>query len=139
MATIFYFVGPIENHLLGDRLKEAVAYLISFCATLLWSHEKLQRFLMLLFVFVFWVIMVLIPIDTLGARSEPLGEDELWLAVAIADFLPMFAFFAILSFAPLKAVNNRLSFAVIGMLLLIALNKMSVLGVQHFLEAPKVG
>ena len=65
--------------------------------------------------------------NLLGFRRDILGFYERWTR----DY-------AILSFAPLTAVNKRLLFVAMGTLLLLALNKISVLGVQHFLEAPKV-
>lgn len=110
-------------------------YFAPFGIVTLWSKEKLQRFVMLLLLTFFWAVMIVIPLGPmLQLKGSPVDVTS-----AIVGYVSIvLAFFAILCFAPLEEVNKRLLFIVIGTLLLIAFNKFSVLGVQHFLEPPRV-
>jgi hypothetical protein len=64
--------------------------------------------------------------------------------MAIAGILTWFTFvalqvglFAVVSFAPLRAVNKRLLFLILGVILFAALNEVSKLGLQQYIVAPK--
>jgi hypothetical protein len=132
--SLLQFFVQLENPHVRLWAVVFVINVIPFCAIVLWPNDRLQRFLMFLFVFAFWLIMVFIP-GAAGQLSAVSDSPVLFFTVWL---VPGFAMFVVLSFAPLTAVNKRLLFVAMGTLLLLALNKISVLGVQHFLEAPKV-
>ena len=121
-VSFFQYFNQLENQYAREWAVPLLVHVIPFCAIVLWPKDRLQRFLMFLFVFSFWFIMVFIPYKSLGGRLQ-LSGIELSVAIYGAGLLPAFAFFAILSFAPLIAVNKRLLFVAMGTLCYLRLTR----------------
>jgi hypothetical protein len=102
------FVFPLVILVMRDRLNAGV----SICLTM-----------------IFWIVI------TFNPTSEPVNptsqSDFLLAAFGVIWVLPMI----LLSVAPAKAVSRRLIFLALGLLLLIALNELSKLGLD--VSAPK--
>lgn len=88
-------------------------------------HAGVTAFLLL----IFWTILTF---NQLIATVELISVLPLILSVALISVLPLI----LLSVAPAKAVSRRLLFLAIGLILLIAFNELSKLGVD--VTAPKL-
>jgi hypothetical protein len=59
------------------------------------------------------------------------------IAFLYLPFALQIGLFAVISFAPLRAVNRRLLFIILGVNLLAGLNEISKLGLYQYIVAPK--
>ena len=99
----------------------------------LFARHRLSVALSLLLLTIFFQIIVLNPFADLFKRSTELGTPWGFSAAStMSVFLPLILF----SVAPAKAITRRLIFLALGLLLLIALNELSKLGLD--LTAPKL-
>jgi len=103
--------------------------------------------LLVLFIVAFFAILVIFPVRSLLA-SPSLPEIEGFNGISAAALMSwIMAVYSTVSLiavlivntVPVRQVNKRLSFVALSVLLLFALNMISVLGILNFLEAPKVG
>ena len=79
---------------------------------------------------IFWIIMTVIHLLNIRA-----GADNMTPVYTAFLMMPVLLLI-LLSVAPAKAISRRLIFLALGLLLLIALNELSKLGID--LTAPKV-
>jgi TIR domain len=96
----------------------------------LFSRERLHGALSVFLIFIFFIIIVLLQVSSMGATffvgfPEVAAVSSIWGLALI-----------LLSAAPAKAVSRRLIFLALGLLLLIGLNELSKLGLD--LTAPKL-
>ena len=112
--------------------------LVPFAVVIWASKERLQCFALVTLLTVFWFALAFIPLWLMAWAATP-GSD-----VNMVTFVALFAFplvtigvIAIDLLAPVKSINQRLLFLAIGTLSLVALNMVSVLGLQYLIEAPK--
>jgi hypothetical protein len=118
---------PIPAH--GAKLIISVALFAPSVAVItLFAKQRLHAALSAFFISTFFVIITLNQLLSM----EDSGALSASTALAMSWILPVF----LLSVAPAKAVGRRLIFLAIGLLLLIALNELSKLGLD--LTAPKL-
>jgi hypothetical protein len=98
----------------------------------LFSRHRLHAGLSILLLFVFFWIITVTPYQSMGATASH-------TVIAGASFIlsTWFIPLILLSVAPAKAISRRLIFLALGLLLLIALNELSKLGLD--VTAPKQG
>jgi hypothetical protein len=103
----------------------------------LFARDRLHAVMAACLMVIFWVIISVNPIVSIGMSSENPSDN---LAVAAAYFasaaMLLVLTLIILSAAPAKAVSRRLIFLALGLLLLVALNELSKLGLD--VTAPKL-
>ena len=124
---------------LGQRrtVQDAVFIWLSTIAMLfvfiLTVRDKVHAAVAVFLLVIFWTIIIVNQV----VATKPSGSDE-DVAVGAFAFILMLSFPVILfRVAPAKAVARRLIFLALGLLLLIALNELSKLGLD--LTAPKQG
>jgi hypothetical protein len=142
-------VAALRYELIGDSLANALpafGVLAPMIALVLASNEKLQSALMIVIVFVLLGLVVVFPmIDVLidaTRRMNPqefavYASSELFLAMTVLAVIPPLYAIAIATLAPVRLVNQRLLFLSLGVIVLIALNGISLLDLHRFLDAPK--
>jgi len=92
----------------------------------------------------FWIALAITPLLPLlaGAQdtSDPAARFHELTTIGYAGIssfpLLTIGIIVIALLAPVKSINRRLLFLAIGTLLLVALNKISVLGLHRVIEAP---
>ena len=142
-------VAALRYELIGNSLANALpafGVLAPMIALVLVSNEKLQSALMIVIVFVLLGLVVVFPmIDVLidaTRRMNPqefavYASSELFLAMTVLVVVPPLYAIAIATLAPVRLVNQRLLFLSLGVIVLIALNGISLLDLHRFLDAPK--
>jgi hypothetical protein len=100
----------------------------------LFARHRLHAGLSVFLIFIFYSIIAFFPLGAMfpGGIMSSEGEVPFLLSWALASALPLI----LLLVAPAKAISRRLLFLAIGLLLLIALNELSKLGID--LTAPKL-
>jgi TIR domain len=99
-------------------------------AMVLLAKHKLYAALSAFFIVIFSAIITFAPLFSMGASSDTVFM--LFVAIPLTWVLPLI----LLLIAPAKALSRRLIFLAIGLLLLIALNELSKLGLD--VTAPKL-
>jgi hypothetical protein len=120
--------------LLLGALVVFVANLVVPFAILIWAiKEHLQCVILVALLGCFWLAINVLP---LGVYKD-LDAEVFGLAFFVSLVLLPAGAIIIATIAPLRAVNQRLLFLVVGALALVALNAVSVFGLQRVLDAPK--
>jgi hypothetical protein len=107
----------------------ALALLIS--PIVLFANHRLHAAISVGLILTFCIIMAFLPLRELGPGNPDLDMNSL-VMLGLICILPLIT----LSVAPAKAVSRRLIFLALGLLLLIALNELSKLGLD--VTAPKL-
>jgi len=117
-----------------------VALLAAFAVVplvpIIWvSQQRLQCLALAALLTLFWIALAVVPLfsvarDASAAEATTLG----WAGVFSATLVPI-GVITIELLTPVKPINQRLMFLATGALFLVALNMISRLGLQHFLEA----
>jgi hypothetical protein len=97
------------------------------------SREHLQCVLLVVLLGCFWFAINVVPLSA----YKDLDAEIFGLAFFVSLVLLPAGAIIIATVAPLRAVNQRLLFLVVGALALFALNAVSVFGLQRVLDAPK--
>jgi hypothetical protein len=118
-----------------DHAVEGIAFTIS--PTVLFARHRLHAAISTGLMLVFFIIISFLPLRELGAMAIQDMSFHMSIFVPVIAFgliciLPLF----LLAVAPAKAVSRRLIFLALGLLLLIALNELSKLGLDVI--APKL-
>ena len=100
----------------------------SIAVTTLFAKQRLHAALSASFMYIFFIIIAFLQL----VYMQEGGELSAFSALAISWILPVI----LLSVAPARAVSRRLIFLAMGLLLLIALNELSKLGLD--VTAPKL-
>jgi hypothetical protein len=105
------------------------------------SHHRLQTAVVSLLIIIFWTIIIVTPIQGIASSTEGLPPLRLGSGFEVSVDIVQRTMWApliliLLSVAPAKAISRRLIFLALGLLLLIALNEISELGLD--LTAPKL-
>jgi hypothetical protein len=154
-----YSPGVLE--LVNDRLIDnffvlAIVFLPVTALMVILARARLHAAAAIFFMVIFWTIIIYnqfirpsemlsqvlgagahMPAEILLRQSEDPGEYLGFAAAITAGYTMIFVLLLILlSVAPAKAVSRRLLFLAIGLLLLIALNELSKLGLD--VTAPKL-
>jgi hypothetical protein len=110
------------------------------------SNEKLQSILMIVIVFVLVGLVVVFPtMDVVLDATRRMSPQEFSAYLSSEFFVAMTALvtvpplyaIAIATLSPVRLVNQRLLFLSLGVIVLIALNGISLLDLHQFVNAPK--
>jgi len=121
--------GSDEGHLLVLVLNSLTPIAVVGFFSVSYSTQRLHAIVAIVLVIIFWIIITIGQLVTMGI-PQTLAEPA---AGTIMALLPI----VLLIVAPAKAVSRRLIFLALGLLLLIALNELSKLGLD--VTAPKLG
>jgi TIR domain len=114
---------------LPKEVAHSMMFLPPLVLILLWSRASLHAALSAGLVFMFFMIIAMVQFNRIDFTY--IDITPIFVAVVLVWALPLI----LLSVAPAKAISRRLIFLALGLLLLIALNELSKLGVD--LTAPK--
>ena len=112
------------------------AFAVVPLAPIIWvSQQRLQCLALATLLMLFWITLAVVPLfsvarGTSAAETTTLG----WAGVFSAMLVPI-GVIAIELLTAIKSINQRLLFLATGVLLLVALNMISRLGLDHFLVA----
>src|SRR5262249_38781200 len=105
-------------------------FFLPFVVVVMWfARNRLNTGVSICLMIIFWIIIIF---NQIGWRTSTDGFTLLLFAVPMIWMLTLI----LLSVAPAKAVSRRLIFLAIGLILLIALNELSKLGLD--VTAPKL-
>jgi hypothetical protein len=148
IGQLIWIVGlaAIQEAVWGDRgspppvsgviltVRAFVVFLPIAIVAMMFARYKLHAFVASYLLVMFWTIITVRPlIGTLSATNVNTSMAVATAGLLIILVLPII----LLSVAPAKAISRRLIFLALGLLLLIALNELSKLGLD--LTAPKQG
>jgi hypothetical protein len=129
MIVVFFAVSfiPEPSSDEAQYLKITLMFISPLVIVILFSRHKLQTSLVILLFFIFSIVII-----------TSLGDIDVVSFAASVTFVSAFFLMPLilLSVAPAKAAARRLIFLALGLLLLIALNELSKLGLD--VTAPKV-
>ena len=128
LVVVIFSHTYILNLLLSRLLVLCVMVFAPAIVTILFAQHKLHAALSVSVISLFFVIIALHPLMTASEENA----IESFSALALSFVLPVI----VLSVAPAKAISRRLIFLALGLLLLIALNELSKLGLD--VTAPKL-
>src|SRR5262249_13953251 len=129
LVILFILWGPDAPGLYSSTV--ALAFMIS--PVVLFARHRLHAAISASLMLTFFTIITSIP---LRGQPEYIEPSEIIVLVFITAGLVFILPVILLSVAPAKAVSRRLIFLALGLLLLIALNELSKLGLD--LTAPKI-
>jgi hypothetical protein len=130
---------PMLSKAEKDNILVVTAVIVPAIVTSLFGGPsgRLQRAMMASMLSIFALIILLLPaVNDSVDHGSALGMAL--VATAILFSYPV-AVAAFMSFGPVQALNRRLMFLTLGTISLIVLNQLSLLGAQHWLEAPAGG
>jgi hypothetical protein len=82
---------------------------------------------------IFYSVLVYVPATTLNQQVPYFLPIVGWKAMALY-FIPAIGLMAIVSFVPAQYISRRLSFLLIGTILLFALNEISILELRYYIS-----
>jgi len=134
-------LAPDVSLILSLELFFPLAMLVGL---VVFARHRLQTAVAALLLGIFWTIITFNQIIRTYTETSMPADDTLDFGTLVALFAPLVAAIAmllvlpliLLSTAPAKAVSRRLLFILIGLILLIALNELSKLGLD--VTAPKL-
>ena len=128
---LHYFLLPLVLFALFSEKTVGYIFPLSFIAPsviiVLFARHRLHAAVSTILITTFFTIIALTQLMNLNA-----GSAATYSAVSISMVLPLI----LLSVAPAKAISRRLIFLAIGLILLIALNELSKLGLD--VTAPRL-
>lgn len=120
---------------------------LPFMALIYAARQRWQCVLTVSLFLVFWSVLVFLPareiLLMIAAEIAPNGWSpefeaaamELALSALAVTFVPAVGLIAIVALTPLKSINTRLVFLLLGTIVLISLNKISTLELHKYLLA----
>jgi len=127
MAYYMLDVASLVSKTTDELIAVSVMFIVPPISIVLFVMHRLHAALSVFLITIFFIIIALAQLFSMGA-----GDAAGLSATALASVLPLI----LLSVAPAKAVSRRLIFLALGLLLLIALNELSKLGLD--VTAPKL-
>jgi len=132
MVTVANVLGATPRNML-ELL--AVFPLVPVAVIILASRDRPNCLALVTLLTVFWIVLAVVPLFPIARDTSEQEQLTLgWAAVFSATLVPIGAI-AIDLIAPVKSINQRLLFLATGALLLVALNMISRLGLDHLLVA----
>jgi hypothetical protein len=137
MAASLFIWRVIAEDYLPEKIAE-MAFFVALIAPLviivLLSKERLHAALSVVLTVLFFIVIAMEQFRSMVASADDISSIS--RAVVIAVYLTWVLPLILLSVAPAKAVSRRLIFLALGLLLLLALNELSKLGLD--VTAPKL-
>jgi hypothetical protein len=126
-----------EVQLLLTRVALALAWIAPYLLLIGLSDDRLHVAYTSVLLIIFYAVLVYIPATTLNREAPYFLRVVGWKAIALY-FIPAISLMGLVSFVPAEAISRRLSFLLIGVLLLFVLNEISLLELRpYFLEQPR--
>jgi hypothetical protein len=101
------------------------------------SRERTQCLVSAVLYLFFSIVLVVGPLLAMVLRKQVEMDSFSIVTIAFLPLVLQLGLTLIVSFAPLRAVNRRLVFIVIGVFLLVALNEISKLNLYQYFLAPR--
>jgi hypothetical protein len=120
-----------STQLLVTRTVLLLAWTAPYVLLIIFSEDRLQVAFTSVLLVTYYTILVYVPATTLNREAVYFLPVVGWKAMALY-FIPAISLLAIVSFVPAEYISKRLSFLLIGTLLLLALNAVSYLELRHY-------
>jgi hypothetical protein len=114
------------------RIALLLAWIAPYVLLISLSEDRMQVALTSSLMIICYVMIVYIPATTLNREMPYFLPVVGWKAIALY-FIPFISVMWIVSFVPPQSINRRLSFLLIGVILLFSLNEMSQLELRRYL------
>jgi hypothetical protein len=136
LCAMYYFLPKYDpsatTQLLLTRAVLLLAWTAPYLLLIYFSEDRLQVAFTSVLLVIFYAILVYIPATTLNREAPYFLRVVGWKAMALY-FIPAISLMAIVSFVPAAYISRRLSFLLVGTILLFAFNEVSLLELRHYI------